>query len=243
MFFKFGEKIAGYDFEVINERQARASAGIMFLVGIISTLYLFGAFGGHSMLFIEFFSITFVVEFVIRAINPKYAPYMILGSMIVYNQKPEWVEAKPKQFAWLLGLILAIIMAYYIIFDILSPIRLLTCVLCLVLFYLEAVFGICLGCIMYKKMNFKLKGLCPGGVCDTPIAMSFDAKRAISLIVCFIVFALAYYIVSNRYANVNNTHNISTSNSHNSNGDCIVPQYVINMGHEDMWKKHHGCSN
>lgn len=34
--FQFGEEVPGYDYPVINERDARASAGIMFLFGIIS---------------------------------------------------------------------------------------------------------------------------------------------------------------------------------------------------------------
>ena len=156
MNFRRCQRVAGYDFDVINERHARASAGIMFLAGIISTLYFFGAFGGHSRIFIEFFSITFIIEFAIRAINPIYAPYMILGSMIVYNQKPDWVEAKPKHFAWNIGLVLALIMSYYIIFDIASPVRMIICLLCLFFFYLEAVFGICVGCILYKYLIYEL---------------------------------------------------------------------------------------
>ena len=43
LFLNFGEKIDGYDYKVINERDARASAGIMFLLGILSlfTVHLY----------------------------------------------------------------------------------------------------------------------------------------------------------------------------------------------------------
>ena len=98
--FSFGEKIPEYDFKVINERDARASAGIMFLLGLIS---LFSLFMFRTLFYAEVFSITFILEFMIRIfINPKYAPYMMLGSLIVSNQEPDWVEAKPKKFAWIL---------------------------------------------------------------------------------------------------------------------------------------------
>ena len=35
-FFKYGEKVDGYDVRVINEREARAAAGILFVFGILS---------------------------------------------------------------------------------------------------------------------------------------------------------------------------------------------------------------
>lgn len=161
--FSFGEKIPEFDFKVINEREARASAGIMFLLGLLS---LFSLFMFRTLFYAEVFSITFILEFAIRIfVNPKYAPYMVLGSLIVSNQEPDWVEAKPKKFAWILGLLLGFVMAYFILFNIMSPARLLTCVICLILLYLEAVFGICLGCILYHKLNIKLEN-CPGGVCE-----------------------------------------------------------------------------
>ncbi len=165
MLFHFGERVEGYNYKVINEREARASAGIMFLFGIIS---LFTVFGMRTLFWAELFSITFIVEFFIRVVvNPRYAPYMVLGSLFVSKQQPEWVEAKPKQFAWVLGLLLGAIMTYFIVANIVSPVRMLTCVLCLILLFTESAFGICLGCILYKKFNVSMEGNCPGGVCET----------------------------------------------------------------------------
>jgi len=103
LFFNFGEKVIGYDYLVINERDARASAGIMFLLGVLS---LFSVFTLRTLLWAELFTITFIFELFMRTfINPKYAPYMLLGGLIVSNQQPDWVEAKPKKFAWTLGMI------------------------------------------------------------------------------------------------------------------------------------------
>lgn len=42
-----------------------------------------------------------IFEFFMRLVfSPKYAPYMMIASFIVGDQKEEWVEAKPKKFAW-----------------------------------------------------------------------------------------------------------------------------------------------
>ncbi len=183
-FLNFGEKIAAYDYKVINEREARASAGIMFLFGIFS---LFSVFMYRTIFWAELFSLTFILEFFVRTvINPKYAPYMLLGGLIVSNQEPDWVEAKPKQFAWILGMVLGLIMTYYIIFDVISLVRLSICWLCLFLLFVESVFGICLGCLLYKKINIKLNK-CPGDVCETTPKRHYD-KRKLVYILGFLTF-------------------------------------------------------
>jgi hypothetical protein len=124
-FFQFGEKLASYDYPVINERDARASAGIMFLLG---TITLFAFIISKNLFWANLFTITFILEFLIRVfINPLYAPYMALGSLIVRNQSPEWVEAKPKKFAWFLAVVLGLVMSYFILFDIVTPARLGVC--------------------------------------------------------------------------------------------------------------------
>lgn len=254
--FQFGENIAGYDYLVINEREARASAGIMFFLGLVSLFTVFGAFGQHSLFLAEVFSITFIFEFTIRIlVNPRYAPYMILGGLIVSNQQPEWVEAKPKKFAWILGFLLGAVMAYFIIFNIMSPIRMLSCVLCLVLLYLESAFGICLGCMLYHKLNVKMQGNCPGGVCEAPAPKRIFARHIIVLFLSLgIFYGMFNYMDTVKYTKApsqqmldelemadddadkdNNTLNVSQEK------DCTVPQFAIDMGHEEMWKKHNGC--
>jgi hypothetical protein len=202
LFLNFGEKTEDYEFKVINERAARASAGIMFLFGILS---LFSVYIYRTIFGAELFSITFIMEFFVRTvINPKYAPYMLLGGLIVSNQQPDWVEAKPKQFAWILGLILGVIMTYYIVFDIISLVRLSICWLCLSLLYLESAFDICLGCILYKSLNKKLYK-CPGGVCETPVKQGYDKKNVLLILVFVFVFFLTYVTLKKfKYDDVQN---------------------------------------
>jgi len=244
MLFNFGEKIDEYDFKVINEREARASAGIMFLLGLIS---LFTFFSTNNLFWAELFSITFIFEFLIRTIiNPRYAPYMILGSLFVYNQKPEWVEAKPKHFAWILGAILGLIMAYFIIFNILAPIRFLTCILCLILLFLESAFGICLGCLIYKKFNVTLNK-CPGDICEIDEKRKISSTSIILLTVFIALFVLAFSLLKQYKYNTADTPSIQVQQTEKlsplkNKEDCTPPQWAIDIGHRDMWLKHHGCT-
>ena len=235
----FGENVEEYNFKVINENDARASAGIMFLLGIIS---LFSVFMTKNLFWAELFSITFIIEFFIRVfVNPKYAPYILLGSLIVSNQAPNWVEAKPKKFAWFLGVILGIVMTYFIVFDVMSPIRLLTCVLCLVLLFLEASFGICLGCILYNKLNIKLNK-CAGDVCQVQDKKN-NKNKILLLFVFILLFSSIYYYLNNYKYNMNKelvTVNKTYTPIKESidKPDCKAPQWAIDMGHKDMWKEH-----
>lgn len=237
----FGETIKEYDFKVINENEARASAGIMFLFGIIS---LFSVFLTHSLFWAELFSITFIIEFLIRVfINPKYAPYMLLGSLVVSNQSENWVEAKPKKFAWILGVVLGAIMTYFIFFDVMSPARLLICVICLILLFLESSFGICLGCVLYSKFNVKLEK-CPGDVCE--VKPTQNNKWKYLLLVGFIVlfYAIFYYLNTYKYNTNENqeakevTEVKKTIEKTIKKPECNAPKWAIDMGHEEMWKAH-----
>jgi hypothetical protein len=236
----FGETVDEYSFKVINENEARASAGIMFLFGIIS---LFSVFMIKSLFWVELFSITFIIEFFTRVfINPKYSPYMLLGSLIVSNQTENWVEARPKKFAWILGVILGTIMTYFIIFDVMSPLRLLTCVVCLFLLFLESSFGICLGCILYNKLNIKLNK-CPGDVCEIKVKKNNNSKFL--LLFCFVILFsfIYYYLITYKYnidKEIVKTNEVVSEviKKQAINSKCDAPKWAIDMGHEEMWKKH-----
>ena len=255
--FEFGQKVDEYDFKVINERDARASAGIMFLLGILS---LFSFILTQNLFWANLFTITFIIEFIVRVfVNPRYSPYMILGSLIVSNQEPDWVEASPKKFAWILGVILGFIMSYFILFDIMTPARLLTCLLCLLLLYMEAVFGICLGCIIYKRLNIKLYK-CPGGVCEVPKKKKSMMPKMIVLLVFMAMFYGVFYgLKTYKYHNTTSSNltqeqiddmefekeSKDEENENKSekslNEDCQAPQWAIDIGHKEKWLKHHGC--
>ena len=173
-FFNFGEIIDGYEVKVINEREARAGAGILFLIGFISFT---NCIVMKNLAITQIFIFVFLFEFIMRVIiNPKYAPSLMIGRFMVQNQVPEYVGASQKRFAWSIGLLLAILLlTLTTIFPSTIPIGkeslhnmfiALSCITCLTLLYFEAVFGICLGCNIYNMFNKEEAKYCPGGTCD-----------------------------------------------------------------------------
>jgi len=172
--FNFGENVQGYRVKVINEREVRAGAGILFLFGFISFV---NCITTKSLLLTQLFIVMFFLEFIIRVlINPKYAPSLIMGRFMVNNQVPEYVGAAQKRFAWSIGLVLAtLLLSLTLIFPSSTPVGEeslhnaligLSCITCLVMLYFESVFGICLGCMLYNKFHDDDTQYCAGHVCE-----------------------------------------------------------------------------
>ncbi|MCI0501287.1 MAG: hypothetical protein L0Y61_06030, partial [Epsilonproteobacteria bacterium] len=58
----FGEIVDGYDIRVLNEREARAGAGLLFLFGFISFT---NDFILHNFIFKKIFVTIFMIDFMI----------------------------------------------------------------------------------------------------------------------------------------------------------------------------------
>ena len=203
--FNFGEVVEGYDVKVLNEREVRAGAGLLFLLGFISFL---NCIFTESLLVTQVFIGVFLFEFIIRVmINPKYAPSLIIGRFMVNNQVPEYVGASQKRFAWGIGLGLAVVLfVLTILFPSSTPIGEeslhnaligLSCMTCLVLLYFEAAFGICLGCKIYNRFNKDEVKYCPGGVCskeDRHSCQKISLEQVGVLVVFFMVLVIVLYL-------------------------------------------------
>lgn len=163
-FFRFGETVAGYSIPVLNEREARAAAGILFVLGLLSFLY---AYNTMDFRYTKIFILFFMFDFILRVlINPAFAPSLIAGRLLVSGQVPEYVGAPQKRFAWSIGLILSVIMfVLVVILEIMTPIKIAICVLCLILLFSETALGICLGCLLYQWLFPKKIQYCPGDIC------------------------------------------------------------------------------
>ncbi len=163
--FQFGEIVDGYNIPVLNEREIRAGAGILFVLMFIA---ISQAGGHHSFTLLKYSIIIFLTDISIRVfINPKYAPSLILGRWIVRNQVPEYVGAKQKKFAWIIGIILGLIMlVLQVIVNSFSPITGMICLICLIFLFFEAAFGICIGCKLYSLVYKDKAQYCPGEVCE-----------------------------------------------------------------------------
>ena len=194
---QFGENVEGYDIPVLNEREIRAAAGILFLFMFISIQQAAG--GDFTML--KYAVIGFLVDILIRVlINPKFAPTLIIGRLIVRNQTPEYVGARQKKFAWKIGIALAGTMFILIVLvNSFSPITGLICFICLIFLFFESVFGICLGCKFYPLFFKDKVQYCPGEVCD--IKSRHDIQKTswsqIIIVVFFILFMALLVVFMN----------------------------------------------
>jgi len=161
----FGEEVEGFNIPVLNEREIRAAAGILFLVMFIA-IQRAGSAG--DFLLLKYAIIAFLVDMLIRVfINPKFAPTLIIGRFIVRNQTPEYVGARQKKFAWKIGVALAVTMFVLInIMNTFSPITGIICFICLIFLFFESAFGICLGCKIYPWFFKDKVQYCPGEICD-----------------------------------------------------------------------------
>jgi hypothetical protein len=189
--FKFGENVRGYDIPVLNEREVRAAAGLLFLIMFISILL---AILKGNFLMLKYTVTVFLTDMLIRVfINPEFSPFLIAGRLIVRNQLPEYVGAAQKKFAWVIGIVLAAtIFSLVVVVNSYSPISGIICMLCLVFLFFETAFGICIGCKFYKLFYKEKAQYCPGEVCEVK---SKDKIQKTSGSQIIIVFAFIAYIV------------------------------------------------
>ena len=162
---QFGEVVEGYDIPVLNEREIRAAAGLLFLMMLVSVM---NAALVANFVMLKFAVIIFLTDIIIRVfISPRYAPTLIIGRLIVRNQTPEYVGAAQKKFAWYIGIVLGILFfTFTVAMNTVSPISGILCFTCLIFLFFEAAFGICLGCLFYPMFSKDKVQYCPGEVCD-----------------------------------------------------------------------------
>jgi len=186
----FGEMVKGYDIPVLNEREVRAGAGILFFFSL--TMFL-GAWHADQLLPGQMMIVAFFVDFLIRVFNPRFSPSLILGRIAVSNQTPEYTAAAPKRFAWWIGLGLGSIMLVTLVFlHNMSLLNFAICGLCIILLFMESSFGICLGCIVYNKLLKKEMTLCAGGVCEIKQKEPIQEIKYSQLIVLVVFFIFLY---------------------------------------------------
>lgn len=198
----FGEEVEGYNIPVLNEREIRAAAGILFLFTIISFLIIILK---EDFTMFKYVISGFLLDFLIRVfINPKFSPTLILGRLMVRNQTPEYVGAAQKKFSWYIGVGLAAIMfIHMVIINAYSPITGIICLICLVFLFFESVFGICLGCKFYNLFYKEKAQHCPGEVCDMKAKQDIQKTSGMQLmfVLGFVVFIVALtFLVNENYS-------------------------------------------
>lgn len=159
-----GERVDGIDIPVVNERAVRASAGLLFLGGMIA--FMIAALTGEYQP-LRMFGAVFMIDMTLRLfVGTKLTPSLIIGSLVVRRQRPEWVGAGQKKLAWSIGLGMAFVSCGVMGFlNINNGVTLALCGLCLSLLFIESAFGICLGCELQRAFAKQKPELCAGDTC------------------------------------------------------------------------------
>jgi hypothetical protein len=179
---------------------------------------------------------------------------------VVRHQEPEWVGAPQKRFAWGIGLALGLSMFWLLVVQqVIGPVNMLVCSLCLVFMFFESAFGICIGCKLYNLFNQEQAQLCPGGVCETSpaprerlSARTRAAQAAVLLGFALAVLGGARWVSHNAMPTPAQWQSPPASSSAPAADPaqatdpaelarCKVPEFAKAIGHEAMWKLHNGC--
>jgi hypothetical protein len=156
---------------VFDEHQVRAAAGLTLVAGAVAFVY---AYFAKEYVPIKLVTTLFFVEFALRVgLGLRYSPIGQLARLLTARRAPHWVSAKPKRFAWTLGLVMSLAMVLITNLNIRGALPLTICLICMTLMWLEAVLGLCLGCEIYSAMvrrgwvaKDEAYEVCSSGACD-----------------------------------------------------------------------------
>jgi hypothetical protein len=158
---------------VFNEHEVRAAAGLTMVVGAVAFVY---AYFNKDYVPLQVVATFFFAEFLIRVtLGLQYSPTGIVGRYLTQRNPPDWVSAKPKRFAWTLGMTLALAMTIITNSGIRGWLPRTICLICLTLMWMESVLGLCLGCEIHAflvRRGWATKDeayeICAHGVCEIP---------------------------------------------------------------------------
>jgi hypothetical protein len=191
----FGQRIPGLarngrelHAAVFNENEVRAAAGLTMVTGAIAFSY---AYFDKQYAPLQIVATLFFVEFLIRVtVGLRYSPFGLVARALTFGRPPDWVSAKPKRFAWSLGLGMAIAMTVITNSGIRGYLPRTICLICLTLMWLESALGLCLGCKIHGVLvrrgwahndaDFEVcaDGSCESRDCGTDEVCGTDDYRA-----------------------------------------------------------------
>jgi hypothetical protein len=158
---------------VFNENEVRAAAGLTMVIGGVAFVY---AYFDKDYVPLQAVATFFFVEFLIRVtFGLRYSPTGVAARFLTQRQPPDWVSAKPKRFAWTLGLMLALAMTIITNSGIRGLLPRTICLICLALMWMESVLGVCLGCEIHGLLvrrgwakKDEAYEICAHGACEVP---------------------------------------------------------------------------
>ncbi len=129
---------------VFNENEVRAAAGLTMVTGAVAFSY---AYFDKQYVPLQAVATLFAVEFLIRVtVGLRYSPFGVVARAMTRGRPPEWTSARPKRFAWSLGLTMALAMTVITNSGIRGYLPRTICLICLTLMWMESALGLCLGC-------------------------------------------------------------------------------------------------
>ena len=181
MALTYGQRLAGLadngkvlQAAVFNENEVRAAAGLTMVVGAVAFAF---AYFDKNYVPLQAVTTFFFIEFLIRVtIGLRYAPMGVVARWMTRAYPPDWVSAKPKRFAWTLGLAMSFSMMIITKSGIRGYLPRTICGICLTMMWLESVLGLCLGCQLHAflvRRGLTTKDpayeVCAHGVCEIPV--------------------------------------------------------------------------
>jgi hypothetical protein len=171
----FGVAVNGTELHapVVDENAVRAAAGLTMVIGAVAFSY---AYFTRQYIPLQVVASLFFVEFLIRVtVGIRYSPIGALARALTLSRPPEWVSAKPKRFAWTLGLGMTLAMTIITNIGIRGTLPRTICLICLTLMWMESALGLCLGCRIHNLMvrrgwttSDPAVEVCADGACEPP---------------------------------------------------------------------------
>lgn len=159
-----GDADHGHSVEVTDERAARGAAGLLLVPGVVAFT---AALALDDPALLRPFGMLATIDLLLRVVvGPTWSPTLVLAALAVRRQRPEWVGAPAKRFAWAMGLGMSMLACLAMGWLALPLVATALCGVCLTLIALEALFGICVGCALQRRLSRTPPELCPGGVCE-----------------------------------------------------------------------------
>lgn len=178
----FGQRIPGLVVNgrelrgaVFNENEVRAAAGITLVIGAVAFSV---AFFRRQYIPLQVVSSFFFLEFLLRVtVGIPYSPVGVVSRVLMRGRAPQWVSAKPKRFAWTLGLAIGFAMTIITNSGIRGWLPRSFCIVCMTLMWLESCLGLCLGCQIHGilvRRGWATEDdaieICADGSCEVPWA-------------------------------------------------------------------------
>ena len=180
MSISFGQQIPGLTHDgkelraaVFNENEVRAAAGLTMVVGAVAFCF---AYFQKNYAPLQAVTTFFFFEFLIRVtLGLRFSPVGLVARVLTLRPAPDWVSAKPKRFAWTLGLAMSFSMMIITNSGIRATLPRTICLICLTLMWLESVLGLCVGCELHRilvRRGWATKDpafeICSQNACELP---------------------------------------------------------------------------